>query len=65
MQYGRLLAAVHGNSLAKVFPQPFARKAWGRCLAVSMRVIYYTLAAWHPAGFSVWIVSHSTDPLHR
>jgi len=24
-----------------------------------MREIYYALAAWHPAEFSVWVVSHS------
>ena len=53
------------GSLASVFPQPLARKAWGRFPAVSMREIYSALAAWYPSGFSVWVVSHSTDPLPR
>jgi len=39
------------GSLANVFHQLLTRKAWGRCPAVSMREIYYALAAWHPAGF--------------
>src|SRR6218665_1154436 len=39
------------GSLANVFPQLLARKAWGRCPAVSMREIYYVLAAWHLPDF--------------
>src|SRR6218665_2361535 len=39
------------NSSAGSFPQPLARQAWGRCLAVSMKTIYSALAALHPAGF--------------
>jgi len=34
------------GSLANVFPQPFARKAWDRC-PTSMREIYYALAAYY------------------
>src|SRR6218665_316176 len=52
-------------SLASVFLQPLARKAWGRCPTVSMREIYSALAEWHPVEFSVWVVSHSPDPLPR
>ena len=44
---------------------PPARQAWGRCLAVSMKTVYSTLAAWHPTEFSVWVVSHSSSPLPR
>src|SRR6218665_1015815 len=46
-------------SSAGLFPQPLARQAWGRCLAVSMKTVYSVIAAWHPVGFSVWVVSHS------
>jgi len=53
------------NSSAGSFPQPLARQAWGSCLAVSMKTIYYALVAWHPAGLSVWVVSHSSSPLPR
>src|SRR6218665_4139437 len=55
----------HLSLFGECIPQPLARKAWGRCPAVSMREIYSALAAWHPAGFSVWVVSHSPDPLPR
>jgi len=41
------------GSLASVFSQPLARKAWGRCPAVSMKTVHSAVAAWHPAGFSV------------
>src|SRR6218665_4212290 len=47
------------NSSAGSFPQPLARQAWGRCLAVSIKTVYSALVAWHPAGFSDWVVSHS------
>lgn len=44
MQYGRHLAAVRGKLFGEGIPQPLARKAGGRCLAVSMRAIY---PLWH------------------
>jgi len=53
------------NSSAGSFPQPLARQAWSRCLAVSMKTVYSALAAWHPAEFSVWVVSHGSSPLPR
>jgi len=34
-------------------------------VAVSMKTVYSALAAWHPAGFSVWVVSHSSSPLPK
>jgi len=55
----------HGRLFGKCIPQPLVRKAWGRCPAVSMNEIYSALMAWHPAGFSVWVVSHSPDTLPR
>src|SRR6218665_89521 len=51
------------NSSAGSFPQQLARQAWGRCLAISIKTVYSALVAWHPAGFSVWVVSHSPSPL--
>src|SRR6218665_2710694 len=53
------------NSSAGSFPQPLARQAWGRCLAVSKKTVYSALAAWHPVGLSVWVVSHGPSPLPR
>src|SRR6218665_2066637 len=50
------------NSSAGSFPQPLAKQAWGRCLAISIKTVYSSLVAWHP-GFSVWVVSHSPSPL--
>src|SRR6218665_450813 len=52
----------HGRLFGECIPQPLARKAWDRFPAISLMEIYSTLAAWHPAGFSVWVVSHSPDP---
>jgi len=54
-----------GKLISRLVPQPLARQAWGRCLAVSMKTIYSALAAWQLAGFSVWVVSHSSSPLPR
>src|SRR6218665_477607 len=54
-----LALKTYGRRFGECIPQPLARKAWGWCPAVSMREIYYALAAWHPAGCSVWVVSHS------
>src|SRR6218665_3147152 len=48
------------NSSASSFPQPWhlQSRRGGRCPAVSMKAVYSAFAAWNPAGFSVWVVSH-------
>src|SRR6218665_3525776 len=64
--HGELLTSVQWKTHLRVrYPQPLARQAWGRYPAVSMKTVYSALAAWHHAGFTVWVVSHSPSPLPR
>jgi len=59
----KLSSGLLENSLAKVFVKPLARKAWGRCQTVSMRVIYYALAAYQV--FNWGLRSGTSTPLSQ